>query len=79
LVNVVDKGLPTLLESHMSSNSGISGISSANAPQQVSKTRTTDADGDVDGTKATEKPPAQPTPQVSKPTETKGNHVNTTA
>lgn len=37
-----------------------------------------DADGDNDGTKAA----AQPTPaapQISKPTETMGNYVNTTA
>jgi len=37
----------------------------------------TDADGDNDGTKAAA--PAAPAPQVSKPTETLGNNVNTYA
>ncbi|WP_342616957.1 hypothetical protein [Rhodoferax sp. GW822-FHT02A01] len=37
----------------------------------------TDADGDNDGGKKAT--PAAPTPQVSKPTETMGNNVNTYA
>jgi hypothetical protein len=76
LTNCVDKRLPTLWESSLSD---ISRISPTTAPPPVPKTRSVDADGENDGTKATEKTPAPPAPQVSKPTETKGNHVNTTA
>jgi hypothetical protein len=59
--------------------SNISNIAPTMAPQQAPKAPGVDADGDNDGTKATAKPKVTPQPQVSKPTETMGNNVNTTA
>jgi hypothetical protein len=58
----------------------ISGITPATPPQPTARVGGTDSDGDNDGTKggaAKALPPS--TPVVSKPTETKGNSVNTYA
>jgi len=57
----------------------ISSISPTLASQQARKAAGVDADGDNDGTKVAAKPAPTPQPQVSKPTETMGNNVNTTA
>jgi hypothetical protein len=57
----------------------ISSISPTQAAQQAPKAASVDADGDNDGTKAAAKPAPPPQPQVSKPTATMGNNVNTTA
>jgi len=57
----------------------ISSIAPTPPPQQAPRAANVDADGDNDGTKAAATPPVTPQPQVSKPTETMGNNVNTTA
>jgi hypothetical protein len=49
----------------------------APAPVQASRPAPVDADGDHDGTKVAAKP--APQAQISKPTATMGNHVNTVA
>ncbi len=59
--------------------SNLSNIAPTFATQQTPKAPVVDADGDNDGTKATAKPTATPQQHVSKPTETMGNNVNTTA
>jgi hypothetical protein len=57
----------------------ISSVSPTGAAQQAPKAVGNDADGDRDGTKVAAKPTPTPPPQVSKPTATMGNNVNTTA
>lgn len=64
--------------------SSISAIASAATQRyQAQAPRTTDADGDSDGSKTASTPqataPVTPQPQVSKPTATMGNNVNTMA
>jgi hypothetical protein len=58
--------------------SSLSGIQ-ASAPTLPVQKAGTDADNDNDGTKAAANTPNPATPQVSKPTATIGNYVNTTA
>jgi hypothetical protein len=58
--------------------SSVSGIQ-ASAPTLPVQKVGTDADGDNDGTKAATSTPPPAAPQVSKPTATMGNYVNTTA
>jgi hypothetical protein len=57
----------------------ISSVSTIQSPQQAPKAAAVDADGDNDGTRVAAKPAPTPLPQVSKPTATMGNNVNTTA
>lgn len=58
----------------------IPGITPTTPAQPTARIGGTDADGDNDGTKGGAAKAAPPsTPVVSKPTETKGNNVNTYA
>jgi hypothetical protein len=57
----------------------ISSIAPTMTPQQAPKVAAVDTDGDNDGTKAAAPVTPALQPQVSKPTATMGNFVNTTA
>lgn len=59
--------------------SSIAPVQSTPIPQPQTPRATQDADGDKDGTQVAPPPPVTYQAQVSRPTATLGNHVNTVA